>query len=133
MPLYAYGSSYYNNYKREEDTGVSNVKRIQQTYNPTNDKWAIVTGASEGIGKCFAVDLAQSGFNIVLASRSQDKLEKVQKEIQDINPEAKVKVVPIDLAATTDYSVITSDKEVMSNLGIIVNNAGQLIPRKFFD
>ena len=130
-PLYVFGNHYYNNYRREEDTGLKTHLRIQQTYNSTNDKWAIVTGASEGIGKSFAIDLAQSGFNVVLASRSKDKLEKVRKEILDINPQAKVKVVPIDLASTTDYGAITSDEEVMSNLGIIVNNAGQLFPGNF--
>ena len=85
-PLYVYGNHYYNNYMREEETKVMTHERIHQTYNPKKDKWAIVTGASEGIGKSFAIDLTQSGFNIVLASRSADKLEKVKKEILDINP-----------------------------------------------
>ena len=44
-----------------------------------------------------------------------------------------MKIVPIDLSNTIDYSPITSDKEVMSNLGVVVNNAGQLISGKFFN
>jgi len=84
----------------------------------------VVTGASEGIGRCYALDLARSGFNIVLASRSQDKLEKVQREIAGINHNLKVKIVPIDLANSTDYSAITADREVSDNLAIVVNNAG---------
>jgi short-subunit dehydrogenase len=59
-------------------------------------------------------------------------LEKVQREIAGINHNLKVKVVPIDLANTTDYSAITADKEVSDNLGLVVNNAGQLLEGKFF-
>jgi len=93
----------------------------------------VVTGSSEGIGRCYALDLARSGFNIVLASRSQDKLEKVQREIAGINHNLKVKVVPIDLANAADYSAITADKEVSDNLGIVINNAGQFLEGKFFE
>ena len=48
------------------------------------------------------------------------------------NPNIKTKVIAIDLAGTKDYSPITNDEELSSNLGIVVNNAGQLIPGKFF-
>ena len=36
--------------------------------------WALVTGSSEGIGKAIAMELARSGFNIVLSARTQSKL-----------------------------------------------------------
>ncbi len=42
-----------------------------------HNSWAIVTGASDGIGKEFALDLARRGFNIVLISRSINKLNDV--------------------------------------------------------
>ena len=60
-------------------------------------------------------------------------MEKVSEEIKTINPDLKVKVVTIDLANTSDYSSITQDSEVMSNLGIVVNNAGIMVQRNFFD
>ncbi len=44
---------------------------------------AVVTGASQGIGKAIAVALAQEGINTVLASRSIEKLDAVRKEIGD--------------------------------------------------
>ena len=43
--------------------------------------WAIVTGASDGIGKGYALTLAKKGFNILLISRTQSKLEEVAKEV----------------------------------------------------
>jgi short-subunit dehydrogenase len=67
----------------------------------------------------------------MIASRSTEKLEKVKGELNDSNPNIKVKVVAIDL--TKNYDAITSDTEVMQNLGILVNNAGHGLPNKFFD
>lgn len=75
--------------------------------------------------------MAKSDFNLVLASRSQSKLDKVKTEIGIDHPNIKIKTVPIDLGKTIDYSSITSDKEVMQNLGMIVNNAGYLDSNKF--
>ena len=42
-------------------------------------------------------------------------------------------MVPIDLANESDYSAITADKEVADNLGIVVNNAGQLLEGRFLE
>ena len=42
--------------------------------------WALITGGTDGIGLGFAQVLARSGFNLVLISRSQDKLDRVAKE-----------------------------------------------------
>ena len=47
----------------------------------------VVTGASDGIGKQFSIILASKGFNIVLISRTQSKLENVSKEIQALYPD----------------------------------------------
>ena len=44
-------------------------------------EWAIVTGATDGIGKEYARELARLGVNIILMSRSLDKLTKVAQEI----------------------------------------------------
>lgn len=57
----------------------------------------------------------------------------MQREIAGINHNLKVKVVPIDLASSTDYSAITADKEVSDNLAIVVNNAGQLLEGRFLE
>ena len=34
------------------------------------DTWALITGCTEGIGKCFAINLAKEGFNVILVSRN---------------------------------------------------------------
>ena len=45
------------------------------------DAWAVVTGASDGIGKAYAVTLAKKGFNVFLISRTLSKLEAVAQEV----------------------------------------------------
>ena len=54
------------------------------------DRIAVITGASTGIGKSIAVAYAAEGAKIVLASRSTEKLELVAKEIQSVGGSALV-------------------------------------------
>jgi 17beta-estradiol 17-dehydrogenase / very-long-chain 3-oxoacyl-CoA reductase len=44
-------------------------------------KWAVVTGATDGIGKAYAMALAKKGMSVVLISRTEAKLKEVQGEI----------------------------------------------------
>ncbi len=46
-------------------------------------EWAIVTGATDGIGKGFARALAKDGLNILLISRNEERLKETAKEIED--------------------------------------------------
>lgn len=45
--------------------------------------WALVTGASDGIGEQYAYELAKSGFNIVIVSRTLEKMEAVAKNLRE--------------------------------------------------
>ena len=77
--------------------------------------------------------MAKSNFNIALASRSQGKLEDVKAEILDHHPDRQVKVIPVDLSKPSDYVKLTHDIDLFSNLGMIVNNAGQMHFYGFLD
>ena len=59
--------------------------------------FALVTGASSGIGLEIARSLARRGYNIVLTARSNDKLKALAKEISD-NFKVKTSVFPCDLS-----------------------------------
>ena len=85
--------------------------------------WAVVTGASEGIGRGYALELARRGLNIVLLSRSQEKLEKVATEIRDTHKKTAL-VIPVDF--TEGQQVYETLQERLSKLeiGLLVNNVG---------
>ena len=59
---------------------------------------AVVTGAGKGIGKGIALALAEAGADVVIASRSEDQLEDVAKEIEKIGKNTLV--VPTDVTNT---------------------------------
>lgn len=88
-------------------------------------KTALVTGASRGIGKAIAVDLAREGANVVLCSRSQDSLDAVADEIRRELPDAGVLAKaahvghPEDATAAAEAAV-----ERFGSLDVLVNNAG---------
>jgi len=58
---------------------LSNTKRkkLRRSYGD----WALVTGASTGIGKAFAEQLARSGFNLIICSRSNEDLDRIKDEL----------------------------------------------------
>ncbi|WIA18296.1 hypothetical protein OEZ85_009761 [Tetradesmus obliquus] len=61
--------------------------------------WALVTGGSEGVGKAVAKALAAQGLNLVLVSRSQQKLDAAAADIQQRWPQAQVRTIAADLTA----------------------------------
>ncbi|KAK2711613.1 very-long-chain 3-oxoacyl-CoA reductase-like [Artemia franciscana] len=85
-------------------------------------EWAVVTGSTDGIGKAFAQELAKNGMNIVLISRSMDKLENVAREIRDTF-NVKTKVISADYTRTDIYDRIGNELQGL-DIGILINNVG---------
>jgi len=84
---------------------------------------ALVTGASQGIGRACALRLARSGATIALAARNQQRLEQVGTEITAAGGQAAA--FPMDVASEDD--VKSAIKAVVARFGkidILVNNAG---------
>ena len=84
---------------------------------------ALVTGASQGIGRACALKLAQSGATLALAARSQEKLQQLAAEIEAAGNKAAV--FPMD--ASDEDQVKSAFKAVLAQFGkidILVNNAG---------
>lgn len=77
-----------------------------QSSNPSDKPWALITGASDGIGKIQAMQLAKYGFNLILVSRSQEKLEDVKSLCQKLAPEGtqiQLKTLDFSKAEIADY------------------------------
>ncbi|XP_033827995.1 17-beta-hydroxysteroid dehydrogenase type 3 [Periophthalmus magnuspinnatus] len=95
-------------------------------------EWAVVTGASEGIGRAYAFALAERGLNVVIISRTKEKLDKVAQKISDTTDQ-KVKVLVADF--TKDNAINSIEDELKGmNIGVLVNNVAMLVstlPEKF--
>lgn len=83
---------------------------------------ALVTGASSGIGRASAVAFAHAGFDLVLVSRSQDRLEQVAAEVSQSG--VKVQICPLDLAAIDAVKSQIQAIDTTSPIDVLVNNAG---------
>jgi len=93
--------------------------------------FALVTGASKGIGKAIALNLASRGFDILLVARSADLLEKVADEIQ-VSTNRKCYWLPQDLAADQAAEAVWDWTEKNDYpVCILVNNAGYGLSGKF--
>ncbi len=82
----------------------------------------MVTGASRGIGRICALELARTGARVVLAARSMDKLEEVAAEIQAAGGEAKAVVIDMSSRDSIQTAVSSAQKE-WGPIHILVNNA----------
>jgi len=97
----------------------------------SKEKYALVTGASSGIGYELAKLFAQDGKNIVVVARSQDRLEKLRTEIENKSG-TKVIVLVKDLSNPVAPQEIFSDLEKKNiNVDVLVNNAGFPVHGKF--
>lgn len=85
------------------------------------DKTAIVTGASDGLGREVALQLGKQGVNLALIGRSKEKLETVKKQIKDV----KVEIYPLDIKDLSQIKLFVN-KVVndFKSIDILLNIAG---------
>jgi len=86
-------------------------------------KVAIVTGASSGLGKQFALSLAENGANVVVAARRVEKLQEVAGQIEALGRQCLV----CECDVTNEESIIKTVNDTVAKFGkvdILVNNAG---------
>lgn len=96
--------------------------------------WALITGATDGIGKAFARGLARRGLNLVLVSRSSGKLRTVSDEIRAEFPGSDVRTVEMDFSGDISGGIrrLKEAIEDIVDLGILVNNVGITYPEARF-
>jgi short-subunit dehydrogenase len=84
--------------------------------------WALVTGASRGLGAEFARQLAARGLNLVLAARSEDQLKDLARTLErEYNISAKI--IAIDLSREDLLDPVRRAADSLE-IGLVVNNAG---------
>ncbi|XP_072269845.1 17-beta-hydroxysteroid dehydrogenase type 3 [Pyxicephalus adspersus] len=87
-------------------------------------KWAVVTGSGDGIGKAYAIELANRGMNIVMISRTLEKMQHIAKEIEQ-NTGINIKLIQADFTQNKIYEHIEESLKGLE-IGILVNNVGML-------
>ncbi|KAI5172306.1 17beta-estradiol 17-dehydrogenase / very-long-chain 3-oxoacyl-CoA reductase [Nematocida sp. LUAm3] len=95
---------------------VRNIRILKEL----KGKWALITGATDGIGLSMAREMAAAGINLILVSRSQEKLEHVKEELQGM---VSIKIVAIDFIGEVDFKKALS-KVKSTNVDVLVNNVG---------
>ena len=103
------------------------------TRSTDTSNWALVTGASSGIGKEFCNQLAAGGYNLVLVARRADRLHTLANELRAAHGTACL-ILPSDLSQPDAARVIARrlQKEDIS-IEFLVNNAGYGVPGRFIE
>ena len=90
---------------------------ISEKYGP----WALIAGASDGVGLAFARRFAREGLKLILVSRSQAKLDKAADEVRALGAECITVAADLSLPDGADKAIAAAgDREV----GLIVTNCG---------
>ena len=88
-------------------------------------KTALVTGASKGIGRCYALRLADLGYNVVMVASTESELKSTADEVRTKYPEVWVKHLAKDLArmeAADEMFAWTEGEGI--KVDVLINNAG---------
>lgn len=97
------------------------------TYGP----WAVITGASSGIGRAFAEHCAGERLNLVLAARSTDQLAELGRTLTRAH-QIEHRVVTVDLSHADGAARLVAATEDL-DVGLLVSNAGSGRPGRFLD
>lgn len=89
--------------------------------------WALVTGASQGIGRAIAVKLASQGLHVVLVAIDDDQLETTKRQLKAEFPNQQFRSVGVDLSVDPQVymkKIVEATQDIV--VQIVFNNAGYL-------
>ena len=124
-PLSTYADRIWDYWERNLDPDLFRERSLSSSI---RDKRVLVTGASSGIGRQVALKIGEAGGEVLLVSRTRDKLEEVANEVEGAGGTAHVH--PADLSDLEDIDRLA--REVIDEHGgidILINNAGRSIRR----
>jgi NAD(P)-dependent dehydrogenase (short-subunit alcohol dehydrogenase family) len=92
------------------------------------DKVALVTGASQGLGRALALACAREGARVVINARSEESIRPVAEEVESAG--AEVLALAADVSKSSDVEgMVEAAVERFGEIDVLVNNAGLLGPR----
>jgi 17beta-estradiol 17-dehydrogenase / very-long-chain 3-oxoacyl-CoA reductase len=98
-------------------------------------QWAVVTGATDGIGKAYATELAKRGLDVVIIGRSAEKLKATETEIAGKTQRKVVSIVADFSKPQGLYERIEAELKAATatgGVGVLVNNVGVSYPGALF-
>jgi short-subunit dehydrogenase len=94
-------------------------------------KSIFITGATSGIGKAVALELAKNGFNLALTGRKIDELKKIKEDLNSRYPKQKIEIKQLDV---TDYEsvpiILDECIHALDGIDIVFANAGINLPER---
>jgi uncharacterized protein len=97
----------------------------------TTRGWAIVTGASGGLGAAFTRALAQRGLSVLAVARAGASLTKIADEVRDGG--GCVETLPADLAGIEGINAVVARAKALDDIELLVNNAGLSTSGRFLE
>ncbi len=102
----------------------SKLKPTRPKKTELRGRWALITGATAGIGHAIAEVLAEAGVNLVIIGRREDRLSQLAHDLTVLHA-VKVKVLPVDVRERKNLEdSLQSISSEISQLSILINNAG---------
>lgn len=95
---------------------------------------ALITGASKGIGKAMAIQLAAENYNLTLCARNISDLENFGSELREKHPHIKVHTIVTDCEKLEEVkNLAQATHSYFPSLDVLVNNVGLYIPINLLD
>ena len=88
---------------------------------------ALITGASSGLGRDFAIQLSKMGYDLILVARRKDRLEELKETLK-----TDVQIIPMDLSSTFNCAKLFN-KVKDQEIDVFINNAGFGLASRFVD
>ena len=108
---------------------ASGLPKYLRTSADGKNSWALVTGASDGIGLALANELGERGFNVLLHGRNEAKLTRVRDELAASFPQREFRTIAVDASAFTPSDIDRIAAAVADlPLTVLINNVGGTAP-----
>ncbi|CAG2111835.1 unnamed protein product [Medioppia subpectinata] len=104
---------------------IANALGLGVKWCPSDNTWAVITGATDGIGKAYAKRMAQMGYNLLIISRNEDKLNKTKDEILSKYKKcSEVRILAVDFTRSDIYERLEATIGALDDIHVLINNVG---------
>lgn len=103
---------------------VGSLLGFSHPLKPGANSWAIITGANDGIGFEYSLELGKKGYSLLLIGRSAEKLEAAKEKIKAKAKSKEIRTLVVDFSSLDIYPKIAQELEKLGDLDVLVNNVG---------